>query len=89
MLKKGNIRLLLNEPGAGGAGQAMPDGSAPQPGGWNRMQLQTPDIQATIDFLKSRNVKFRSELIVGNGGKQILVLDPSGNLVEVVEPSRG
>lgn len=89
MLKKGNIRLLLNEPGAGGAGQSMPDGSAPQPGGWNRMQLQTPDIQATIDFLKSRNVKFRSELIVGNGGKQILVLDPSGNLVEVVEPSRG
>lgn len=69
MLSRGNMRLLLNEPGAGGAGQPMPDGSIPSPGGWNRMQLQTRDIHAAIDFLKNRNVTFRGELIAGNGGK--------------------
>jgi catechol 2,3-dioxygenase-like lactoylglutathione lyase family enzyme len=88
MLSKGNLRLLLNEPGAGGAGQAMPDGTVPEPGGWNRMQLQTQDIQAAIEYLRHNEIKFRNELIVGNGGKQILVLDPSGNLVELIEPSR-
>lgn len=88
MLAKGNIRLLLNEPGAGGAGQSMPDGTMPTPGSWNRIQLQTSDIQSAIDELKSRNVRFRNELVVGNGGKQILLLDPSGNLIELVEPNR-
>jgi catechol 2,3-dioxygenase-like lactoylglutathione lyase family enzyme len=88
MLSKGNIRLLLNEPGAGAAGQVMPDGTSPAPGGWNRMQLQTGDIQAAIDHLKSKKVQFRNDLIVGNGGKQILILDPSGNLVELAEPNR-
>lgn len=88
MLSKGNVRLLLNQPGAGGAGQSMPDGTAPAPGGWNRMQLQTPDIQSAIEFLKSKNAKFRNDLVIGNGGKQILLLDPSGNLVELVEPNR-
>jgi catechol 2,3-dioxygenase-like lactoylglutathione lyase family enzyme len=87
MLSKGNIRLLLNEPGAGGAGQSMPDGSAPTPGGWNRFQLHTKDIAATIKYMKSKNAKFRNELVVaGNGGKQILLLDPSGNLIELIEP---
>lgn len=88
MLSKGNLRLLLNEPGAGGAGRAMTDGTLPTPGGWNRMQVYTDDIQAAIDYLKSSNVKFRNEVVVGNGGKRILVLDPSGNLVELLEPNR-
>jgi catechol 2,3-dioxygenase-like lactoylglutathione lyase family enzyme len=88
MLSKGNMRLLLNEPGAGAAGQSMPDGTAPEPGGWNRLQLQTRDMQAAIDFLKSKKVKFRNEAVVGAGGKQILAIDPSGNLVELIEPGR-
>ena len=86
MLKKGNLRLLLNEPGAGGAGQSMPDGDSPKPGGWNRIQLQTQDIASEIKRLKNKNARFRNELVTGNGGKQILLLDPSGNLIELVEP---
>jgi predicted enzyme related to lactoylglutathione lyase len=88
MLSRGNIRLLLNEPGAGGAGQSMPDGTIPAPGGWNRIQLPTADIASAIEYLKSKNGKFRNELVEGNGGKQILLLDPSGNLIELVEPKR-
>lgn len=88
MLSKGNMQLLLNEPGAGGAGQSMPDGTAPMPGGWNRIQLQTKDIDSVIRSLEVKGVKFRNELVIGNGGKQILLLDPSGNLIELVEPTR-
>jgi catechol 2,3-dioxygenase-like lactoylglutathione lyase family enzyme len=88
MLSKGNMRLLLNEPGAGGAGQSMPDGTAPTPGGWNRIQLQTKDIASAIKYLKSKHAEFRNELISGNAGKQILLKDPSGNLVELFEPNR-
>ena len=88
MLSKGNLRLLLNEPGAGGAGQAMPDGTLPMPGGWNRFQLQTNDIREAIDHMKKLKAEFRSDLIAGNGGKQVLILDPSGNLIELVEPNR-
>lgn len=86
MLSKGNLRLLLNEPGAGGAGQSTADGATPAPGGWNRIQLQTKDLEAAIDQLMNQKVRFRNELVLGNGGKQILVLDPSGNLIELVEP---
>src|SRR5690606_21144528 len=88
MLSKGNMQLLLNEPGAGGAGESMPDGTAPMPGGWNRIQLQTKDINSEIRSLEVKGVKFRNELVIGNGGKQILLLDPSGNLIELVEPTR-
>jgi len=86
MLSKGNLRLLLNEPGAGGAGQSMPDGSSPVPGGWNRFQLQTRDIESLIQQLKNKKAKFRNELVTANAGRQILLLDPSGNLVELFEP---
>jgi catechol 2,3-dioxygenase-like lactoylglutathione lyase family enzyme len=89
MLSRGNMRLLLNEPGAGGAGQSMPDGTAPTPGGWNRIQLQTEDIASAIDYLKRKKVKFRNELVTGNAGNQILLLDPSGNLIELFEPKGG
>lgn len=88
MLSKGNMQLLLNEPGAGGAGESMPDGTAPMPGGWNRIQLQTKNINSVIRSLEVKGVKFRNELVIGNGGMQILLLDPSGNLIELVEPNR-
>jgi catechol 2,3-dioxygenase-like lactoylglutathione lyase family enzyme len=88
MLSKGNLRLLLNQPGAGGAGQAMPDGTMPAPGGWNRIQLQTQNLDAAIKELKNQKARFRNELVMGNGGKQILMLDPSDNLIELIEPAR-
>ena len=88
MLSKGNVRLLLNEAGAGGGGQAMPDGTVPEPGGWNRLQLQTNDIGSTIEYLKTMKARFRNDLVIGNGGKQILLMDPSGNLIELVEPNQ-
>jgi catechol 2,3-dioxygenase-like lactoylglutathione lyase family enzyme len=88
MLSRGNLRLMLNEPGAGGAGQSMPDGSTPSAGGWNRFQLQTRDINLAIAHLKSKKARFRNEIVSGNGGKQILLLDPSENLIELVEPKK-
>lgn len=86
MLSKGNIRLLLNEPGAGGAGKSMPDGTKPEPGGWSRLVLQTNALESLIAQLKNRKAKFRNELVAGNAGKQILLLDPSGNVIELFEP---
>ena len=89
-LSRGDLRLLLNKPGGGGgAGQSMPDGRAPAPGGWLRFQLEVPDIDATFDKLKSAGATFRSEVITGNGGKQALVEDPSGNPVELFQPFEG
>lgn len=86
-LSRGDLQLLLNRPGAGGAGQAMPDGQAPAPGGWNRIQVEFEDLAATVDRLKAAGCRFRNEIVVGNGGKQILAEDPSGNLVELFEPA--
>jgi len=89
-LSRGDLRLLLNKPGGGGgAGQSMPDGRAPAPGGWLRFQLEVPDIDATFDKLKAAGATFRSEVITGNGGKQALVEDPSGNPVELFQPFEG
>ena len=88
-LSRGPLRLLLNAPGAGGAGQSMPDGSAPGPGGWNRFQFAVDDLDATVEDLRSRGCAFRSEIIQGNGGRQVVVDDPSGNPVELFEPKRG
>jgi catechol 2,3-dioxygenase-like lactoylglutathione lyase family enzyme len=85
-LSKDGVQLLLNRPGAGGAGQAMPDGREPAPGGWNRMQIEVEDLPATVAVLKGEGCRFRSEIIVGNGGQQILVDDPSGNPVELFQP---
>jgi len=86
MLSRGNLRLLLNRPGAGGAGQSMPDGQAPTPGGWNRIQIEVTDLAATVARLKQAGSRFRNEIVTGMGGKQILVDDPSGNPVELFEP---
>jgi catechol 2,3-dioxygenase-like lactoylglutathione lyase family enzyme len=89
MLSRGDLRLVLSAPGGGpGGGQAMPDGTLPEPGGWNRFQLEVPDLAATVEELRTRGARFRSEIIAGVGGKQILLEDPSGNPIELFEPTR-
>jgi catechol 2,3-dioxygenase-like lactoylglutathione lyase family enzyme len=85
-LSRGNLRLLLNAPGAGGAGQAMPGGRKPAPGGWNRIQLEVKDLAATVETLRDAGALFRNEIVIGNGGKQILLDDPAGNCIELFEP---
>jgi catechol 2,3-dioxygenase-like lactoylglutathione lyase family enzyme len=86
-VSRGNLRLLLNRPGGGGgAGQSMPDGQAPSPGGWNRIQLEVADLADTVERLKRQGAHFRNEVVDGNGGKQILLEDPSGNPLELFQP---
>ena len=85
-LARGNLQLLLNRPGAGGAGQAMPEGERPAPGGWNRIQFEVDDLEATVHKLKGAGARFRNEIVTGNGGKQILIEDPSGNPIELFQP---
>jgi catechol 2,3-dioxygenase-like lactoylglutathione lyase family enzyme len=88
MLSRGDLRLVLSAPGGGpGGGQAMPDGSLPEPGGWNRIQLEVPDLSATVETLREHGAKFRNEILTGVGGKQILVEDPAGNPIELFEPT--
>jgi catechol 2,3-dioxygenase-like lactoylglutathione lyase family enzyme len=88
MLERGDLRLVLSAPGGGpGGGQAMPDGTLPQPGGWNRFSIEVTDLAATVAALRDRGAAFRSDIITGVGGKQILVEDPSGNPVELFEPT--
>lgn len=87
ILSRGNLRLFLSKPsGKGGGGQAMPDGEVPKPGGWNRISLQVENLEQLVEKLKGMHATFRSEIITGVGGKQILLQDPSGNLVELFEP---
>jgi catechol 2,3-dioxygenase-like lactoylglutathione lyase family enzyme len=89
MLSRGDLRLVLTAPGGGpGGGQAMPDGSLPTPGGWNRFQLEVADIDAVIAALRGAGARFRNEIVEGVGGRQILVEDPAGNPVELFEPTR-
>jgi catechol 2,3-dioxygenase-like lactoylglutathione lyase family enzyme len=89
MLAKGDLRLVVSAPsGAGGGGQAMPDGTVPQPGGWNRFMLQVADLAETVEKLREGGAHFRNEIVTGVGGRQILVEDPSGNPVELFEPTR-
>lgn len=89
MLASGDLRLVLTAPGGGpGGGAAMPDGTLPTPGGWNRFQLEVADLEATIETLRGRGARFRNDVVVGVGGNQILVEDPAGNLVELFEPTR-
>jgi catechol 2,3-dioxygenase-like lactoylglutathione lyase family enzyme len=84
-LSRGDLQLLLNRPGAGGAGQAMPDRQLPSPGGWNRIQIEVDDLEATVEKLRGAGARFRNDIVIGNGGKQILVDDPSGNPVELFQ----
>jgi catechol 2,3-dioxygenase-like lactoylglutathione lyase family enzyme len=89
MLSRGPLRLVLSAPGGGpGGGAAMPDGTLPEPGGWNRFQIEVEDLEATVAELRRRGASFRNEIVTGIGGNQILVEDPSGNLVELFQPTR-
>jgi catechol 2,3-dioxygenase-like lactoylglutathione lyase family enzyme len=88
MLSRGDLRLLLNAPGAGGTGQAMPDGREPEPGGWNRIQLEVQDLAGEVESMRKSGAHFRNEIVSGRGGKQILLEDPSGNPIELFEPPR-
>ena len=85
-LSRGDLQLLLNRPGAGGAGQGMPDSQLPAPGGWNRVQIEVADLETTVEKLKRAGARFRNEIVTGNGGKQILIEDPSGNPIELFQP---
>jgi catechol 2,3-dioxygenase-like lactoylglutathione lyase family enzyme len=82
----GDLRLLLSGPSSS-AGRPMPDGRIPEPGGWNRIELVVPDIEAEVARLKQRDVRFRNEITRGPGGAQILIEDPSGNVVELFQPA--
>ena len=83
---RGRLRLLLSGP-ASSAGRAMPDGATPEPGGWNRIHLIVEDIEAEVARLRGAGAEFRNEIIEGPGGKQVLLLDPSGNVVELFQPA--
>src|SRR5204862_2634701 len=89
MLERGDLRLVLSAPSSqAGGGQAMPDGTMPRPGGWNRFSLEVSDIESLVEELRRAGVRFRSDVITGVGGKQIVLDDPSGNPVELFEPTR-
>lgn len=86
ILRRGDLRLLLSAPsGQGGGGQAMPDGTKPTPGGWNRISLEVSDLTAIVEALRTAGVHFRNDIVTGVGGKQILLDDPSGNPIELFE----
>ena len=88
MLVRGDLRLVLSVPGGGpGGGAAMPDGRTPEPGGWNRFVLEVDDIDAVAERLRSHGARFRNPVIDGVGGRQTIVEDPSGNPVELFEPT--
>lgn len=87
MLTRGDLRLVLSAPNpSGGGGQAMPDGTVPEPGGWNRFTVEVDDLAGTVDRLRAAGARFRNDIVTGVGGKQILVEDPSGNPIELFEP---
>jgi tRNA-Thr(GGU) m(6)t(6)A37 methyltransferase TsaA len=89
MLSRGDLRLVLSRPGDGpGGGQSMPDGTRPEPGGWNRFSVEVEDLESTVVTLRAVGTRFRNDIVNGVGGKQILIEDPSGNPVELFEPTR-
>jgi len=85
ILSKGNLRLLLSQPGSGGGGHALSDGQLPKPGGWNRIHLPLENLQSAYNTLKEKGAAFKGEIIEGVGGNQALLEDPSGNLIELFE----
>jgi len=87
MLSRGDLRLVLSAPNpAGGGGQSMPDGTKPEPGGWNRFAIEVSGLELMVEKLRKEGVHFRNNIVTGVGGKQILAEDPSGNLIELFEP---
>jgi catechol 2,3-dioxygenase-like lactoylglutathione lyase family enzyme len=85
-IARGNLRLLLSGP-ASSAGRPMPDGTKPGPGGWNRIHLLVDDIDAEVAHLRQAGLSFRNDIVKGPGGSQILLKDPSGNVVELFQPA--
>ena len=83
---RGNLRLLLSGP-TSSAGRPMADGERPQPGGWNRIHLLTDDLAADVERFRGAGVQFRTDVVSGPGGSQILAIDPAGNLVELFQPA--
>lgn len=89
MLERGDLRLVLSAPNpSGGGGQPMPDGTAQAPGGWNRFAIAVDDLDATVADLRAHGARFRNDIVTGVGGKQILLEDPSGNPIELFQPTR-
>ena len=87
VVSRGPLKLMLNVVGgSGGASQPMPDGRVPEPGGWSRFQLLVDDLESDVERLRSSGASFRNDIVNGIGGKQILLEDPSGNLIELFEP---
>ena len=88
MLSRGDLRLVLSAPNPGaGGGQSMPDGQVQKPGGWNRFAVEVDDLEAFVDRLRKAGVHFRNDIVTGAGGRQVLVDDPSGNPVELFQPT--
>src|SRR5262252_5414953 len=88
MLTRADLRLVLSAPNpAGGGGQPMPDGRQQEPGGWNRFAIEVDDLEQMVGKLRAAGAKFRNDIVVGVGGKQILLEDPSGNPIELFEPT--
>ena len=88
MVSRGDLRLALSSPsGRGGGGQVLADGRVPTPGGWNRIQLEVDDIRGLADELRRAGVTLRSDVVTGMGGDQVIVDDPSGNPVELFQPT--
>jgi catechol 2,3-dioxygenase-like lactoylglutathione lyase family enzyme len=88
ILSRGDLRLMVNaKGGGGGAAEPMPDGRVPEPGGWNRIQLEVDDLAREVGALRDAGARFRNEIVTGRGGKQILLDDPSGNPIELFEPA--
>jgi catechol 2,3-dioxygenase-like lactoylglutathione lyase family enzyme len=88
MLRRGELRFILSAPGGGpGGGQAMPDGSVPAPGGWNRIQIEVDDLDATLARLREAGAHFRNDVVEGVGGRQVIVEDPAGNPIELFHPT--
>ena len=85
---RGALRLLLSGP-TSSAGRPMPDGDQPRPGGWNRIHLIVDDLPAEVTRLRAAGVQFRNDIVTGPGGSQILLVDPSGNFVELFQPAGG
>jgi catechol 2,3-dioxygenase-like lactoylglutathione lyase family enzyme len=88
MLRRGELRFVLSAPGGGpGGGAAMPDGSGPAPGGWNRIQIEVDDLDAKVASLRDAGAHFRNEIVEGVGGRQVIVEDPAGNPIELFQPT--
>ena len=88
MLSRGDLRLVLSAPNPmGGGGQSMPDGTKPEPGGWNRFAIEVRDLAPEVAALRAAGAHFRNEIVTGVGGRQVIVEDPSGNPVELFEPT--